>query len=593
MYRKLIKKTVAVCILLTFMFNGVLALNTTASLQHTSMHYSFNSSSNTTGQNQAMYPVMQFIPKTPSWLKPEEKDEDNKNCGLPPEFNWRTYGGRDWTTPAKNQGGCGSCWAFAAVGALESVINIANFDAELDMDLSEQYILSCIPKAGSCMGGNSYLAFYYLISSSNDGNNVNGIIPEDCFPYKANDDIPCSDKCSDWREKLVRLSKTGYWNLDGDSEKDREFLKSKLIDYGPLVVYMAATNDFMNWGNKYHTPNSYYPDPGYEPSINHAVLLVGYKDDPSIPHGGYWMCKNSWGTNFGYNGFFNIEYGALHIDDYAAYIKVPSTSFNPIAGGSGPYEGLVNEPIQFYGYAIRGTPPYTYHWEFGDGTNSSEQNPVHVYTKTGNYSITLTVIDKMGSTYDYSTYAIIKTLGANANGPYIASTGKPIEFQGSVHAEVPSCSWHWDFGDGVTSEEQNPVHSYTNEGTYTVVLTVTYNNCSDKDTAVAIIENKKPSLKIDNPIGGIYINKKRILPFFVPVLIGGPTVVEVEALDDESGIAEVRFYIDNVLMYTDYLPPYVFTTWSDQGRGKHVVSVDALDLAGNKATAQRTLWRIL
>ena len=67
------------------------------------------------------------------------------SIGNPPDyFNWMDYNGKDWTTPVKYQGNCGSCWDFAAVSALESVINIEEGIPNLNPDLSEQYILSCL-----------------------------------------------------------------------------------------------------------------------------------------------------------------------------------------------------------------------------------------------------------------------------------------------------------------------------------------------------------------------------------------------------------------------------------------------------------------
>ena len=70
----------------------------------------------------------------------------------PDYFNWMDFEGQDWTSPIKDQGKCGSCWLFAAFGALESIINIREWRADLDIDLSEQYVLSCLPQAGSCYG---------------------------------------------------------------------------------------------------------------------------------------------------------------------------------------------------------------------------------------------------------------------------------------------------------------------------------------------------------------------------------------------------------------------------------------------------------
>ena len=98
----------------------------------------------------------------------DEQYPMSKIIETPEYFNWKDYQGKDWTTPAKDQAQpkyCGGCWNFAAIGALESVINIMEGNAELDPDLSEQYVLSCLPRAGSCSGGDPPTVFKYILDN--------------------------------------------------------------------------------------------------------------------------------------------------------------------------------------------------------------------------------------------------------------------------------------------------------------------------------------------------------------------------------------------------------------------------------------------
>ena len=87
---------------------------------------------------------------------------------------------------------------------------------------------------------------------------------------------------------------------------------------GPVVAHMMVNRSSMSfdkWIITHHSPDDYFPYE-FETKISHVVIIVGWKDDSSIGKGGYWICKNSWGPNWGYNGFFNIEYESLAIERY-------------------------------------------------------------------------------------------------------------------------------------------------------------------------------------------------------------------------------------------------------------------------------------
>jgi len=377
------------------------------------------------------FSVMEFVPS----LDPAEASDKPSIGNPPPSFSWLDYGGKDWTTPARYQGMCGSCWDFAAVGALESIINIREGMAELDADLSEQYILSCLPKSGSCKGGSPYLAFHYIKYTGSDGNNCNGIITEDCMPYQANDAIPCDAKCNDWEEKLVPIADYGYWIPDG-SDEDRQRIKTQIMEDGPVVTFMMATEDFMEWGLNHHSPNEYYPY-SYAEGINHCVVIVGWKDDSSIPHGGYWICKNSWGSYWGYNGFFNIEYGSLHIDDYSiVWVEYDKDAYDwpPVADAGGPYVGSVGEQISFDGSnSIDDSGDIAaWHWDFGDGATSNEQNPEHAYDERGIYNVELTVTDENGKENIDKTAAFIDTWRRGDKWTFDVNIEAEMDYMGHV-----------------------------------------------------------------------------------------------------------------------------------------------------------------
>ena len=341
---------------------------------------------------------------------------------VPDEFSWKNYQGKDWTSPIKRQE-CGDCWLFAAIGGLECIINLREGSAELDPDLSEQYVLSCFPEAGSCKGGFSYKAYQYMMDTSSEGNNHNGALLESCFRYVGidsngcdyyncnHDPVLCSEKCDDWVNYLVPIKDFERWFPDG-SQKDIDRIKSSIYENGPVLTSFLANDEFGEWVSTHHDPDDYFPYTGEVTKINHCVVLVGWKDDPSIGNGGYWIVRNSWGMYSGYDGFFNIEYGALGIDS-TEIVEVDydpeSYDWLPKADSGGLYHGNAGNSITFdasNSFDVE-SEIISYEWDFGDGTTGTGSTTSHSYLDRGTYLVTLTVTDESDNIGSEETNALI------------------------------------------------------------------------------------------------------------------------------------------------------------------------------------------
>ena len=480
-------KTVFICgILILTMIPGLISSNNNS----VNIVYLKDTNNNAALQSELFFdfPVMdnfQLI-LDPSKETPKPKPLDD----LPKEFSWANYNGKDWTTPAKDQKNCGSCWAFAALGVFESMIKIREGNADLNPDLSEQYILSCLSRAGSCHGGNALQAFQYINETTSQGNNCNGVISESCMPYEANDDIPCSAKCENWEETLVPLLDYGYFRTDG-SKNSRDSIKTQIIQNGPVVAHMRVTEPFKLFGALFHKSNTYYPK--LRPFIlsNHVVMMLGWKDSILIPNGGYWICKNSWGTDWGYNGFFNIEYGALNIDKSVIWADYNPDSFNwiPYSDTGGPYGAYIGQEVVFSANKSIGYEGeiIDYFWDFGDGEQGSGLVTSHIYNETGVFTLTLNVTDDKNNKASATTQVWVQETNSGPDTPTIDGTSSGEfwkKYKYTISSEDPEDNellYYIDWGDGkkeewigpfASGEEITVIHVWVSIGNFNVKVKV-------------------------------------------------------------------------------------------------------------------------
>ncbi|RRT40783.1 hypothetical protein B296_00046833 [Ensete ventricosum] len=196
------------------------------------------------------------------------------NVNAPSSIDWRDKGA---VTEVRKQGGCGACWAFAAVAAIEGINQIVRGDL---LSLSEQELIACDYNNDGCEGGLHYRSFSYVISSG-------GMTTEERYPYNP-DHIECHDY-DDW-DILVTIS--GYEIVPRNDEKSL----MKAVANQPVAVGIDSRTFQFYSGGIYDGPCA--------ADLDHEVTLVGYDTDE---HGtAYWIAKNSWGKEWGDDGYLLI-----------------------------------------------------------------------------------------------------------------------------------------------------------------------------------------------------------------------------------------------------------------------------------------------
>jgi C1A family cysteine protease len=236
------------------------------------------------------------------------KDSKNDKAEINFDPNASPPVGASWTdasyffvgSPIKNQGNCGSCWAFAAAAAFEHTYR--KFYGSI-IDLSEQDLVACGKNwigsdCGSCSGGWSDCALDYMKTW--------GVANESSYPYTATSS-PCYNKPK-------YKTAYGWWRLSYVNQKD--WIKYYLTTYGAVVTYMkAGISTFYSYGGG---PYNGWPN-SLGGGIDHAVTIVGWYEPWSC-----WIIKNSWGTGWGpYGGYAYVRYDNCNIGQYA-YLVYPN-----------------------------------------------------------------------------------------------------------------------------------------------------------------------------------------------------------------------------------------------------------------------------
>jgi len=207
----------------------------------------------------------------------------------PASFDWRNFNGQNYITPIRDQGGCGSCVSFGCTATVEAKFRIQRGNPGMNVDLSEASLFFCVgPGSGaSCSNG-------WYMSPAMDGYKNNGVPDESCFPYT--DHQQACAQCTDWANRATKI--TNWHTISAAAD-----MKTWISTQGPLATCFTVYNDFFAY------KSGIYRHVSGGVAGGHCVCVIGYDD-----RGGFWICKNSWGANWGESGFFCIAYGDSGID---------------------------------------------------------------------------------------------------------------------------------------------------------------------------------------------------------------------------------------------------------------------------------------
>lgn len=271
------------------------------------------------------------------------------------EVDWRNRNGKNFVTPIKDQGGCGTCVAFAVNAEIESM---ALIEKGLELSLSEADLAFNGSHAADCSGWEQGLALADAKST--------GVVSEKRLPYDSvflpTDDSwlspPSREEVPDKADFAVRVN--SFSNIYSVADR-----KSYLTHVGPLTCGITAYSDLPYYSSGVYAPTGTAVGIG-----GHCILIIGYSEANQC-----WLFKNSWGTNWGQNGFGAIAYGVCDIDTETDKVKTYFTS----CGGVQIPEGVLDEDIRSFGTSrLKDTPQP----DCCDGFYSPDDKMRHVITGT-------------------------------------------------------------------------------------------------------------------------------------------------------------------------------------------------------------------
>jgi len=278
--------------------------------------------------------------------------------------------------------------------------------------------------------------------------------------------------------------------------------------YGDIVIWTESNNLYMYDLASHKKTQITNSGNAYEPAIygNWIAYEYGSGDNRGIytyeistamtnrittasnsAHG-----PSIYGDNIVYIDSTNPETDPDVRDIYLYDLSNTSTSDNIVANfTSNVTSGIIPVTVSFTDLSTGA--PNSWQWNFGDGVNSTEQNPTHSYSLAGNYTARLTVRNSNGSDSKSATITVsekaVSVLPVANFSSNVTSENAPLTVQ-FTDLSQNAIGWNWDFGDGATSTLQNPMHTYESPGNYVVNLTSSNENATASKTAtITVLES--------------------------------------------------------------------------------------------------------
>lgn len=218
---------------------------------------------------------------------------------LPEYFDWRNVYPQCFYPPI-NQGDCGSCYSFSASFSLESRMCIKGRGL-YNYRLSQQDIVSCDNNNKKCFGDTIVNTYQFLENY--------GTCSSSCKPYVSGNLTvpPCTYSCTNVFEPFIRYRalKNSFWASDSIED-----IKQNLYAYGPLSTFMQTFEDM----SLFKSTGVYEHQFGQQTDY-HAIVIIGWGKD-KIRNREYWILRNSWGSDWGDNGYFKVYFNDMNINSY-------------------------------------------------------------------------------------------------------------------------------------------------------------------------------------------------------------------------------------------------------------------------------------